>query len=72
MIDEFYTVEEVAKKLKVTEKSIRDSINKGRMIAFKPTAGKKATWRIAATELGRIQVMDHKATLENLKSMKKD
>lgn len=71
MEDEYFTVKEFAKKLKVGPQSIRRAIQKGRILAFRPGVGKKAPWRISATELGRISVMGFEETVNNVLSYRK-
>ncbi len=72
MNEEFYTISEVAKILKVCRRTIERSIKKGRILSFKVNSGLRSSVRIPKTELGRIQVMDLDATVTNLISMRKE
>lgn len=56
-MDEFLTIDEFAKKVKVHPDTIRRAIRKGYINAFRAGSGKKAPWRIPATEIERLQVM---------------
>ncbi len=58
MKGEFYTVEEVAKKLRVCQHTIRRAIKAGRIHACRPGVGKKAPYRIYESELTRILMVD--------------
>ncbi len=53
---EYLTVEEFAKQIKMSTHSIRKSIREGRIFAFRPSVGKKAPYRIAESELERLQL----------------
>jgi len=70
MTDEYYTVNEVSKKLKVDPQTIRRAIVKGRIQAFRVGYGAKSPYRIAANELERIAVMDFQETIKNILSYK--
>lgn len=67
---EFYTVDELAEKLRVTPFTIRRAIRAGRIQAFRPGMGKKSAYRIPATEIDRIMVMSFEETMKNLKGLK--
>ena len=56
-MDEFLTIQEFAKKMKVHPDTIRKSIMCGYINAFRAGSGKRAPWRIPATEIERLQVM---------------
>ena len=51
--DELLTVPEVARRLRVTEQSIRNWLREGRLRGYRP-GGTKAGWRIRTTELERF------------------
>jgi excisionase family DNA binding protein len=52
----FLTVEEFAKKLKLHPASVRRAIKAGTIFAMRPSPGKKAPYRIAESELERLQL----------------
>jgi len=58
MKGEFYTVKEVAEKLKVCTRTIQYAIRKGRIHACRPGIGIKAPYRIHEDELIRILMVD--------------
>jgi excisionase family DNA binding protein len=60
----FLTVEEFAKKVKMHPTSVRRAIKKGHIYAVRPSLGKKAPYRIAESELERLQL---KSMCENKK-----
>lgn len=52
----FLTVQELAQRLKLSPASIRRSIREGKIYASRPSMGKKAPYRIAESELERLQL----------------
>ena len=64
MEGEFYTVYEVAEKLRVCAHTIRNAIKKGRIHACRPGIGIKAPYRIHESELMRILMVDYKTILK--------
>lgn len=52
----FLTVEEFAKCIKMHPTSVRRAIKQGRIFASRPSVGKKAPYRIAESELERLQL----------------
>lgn len=52
----FLTVEEFADRLQLSEATIRRSIKKGKIFAIRPSMGKKGPYRIAESELERLQL----------------
>lgn len=52
----FLTVEEFAKRIKMHPGSVRRSIKNGRIFAMRPSMGKKGPFRIAESELERLQL----------------
>jgi len=70
MEEEFFTVEELANILKVHANTIRRSIKKGRINAFRAGSGSTSPFRISKSELNRIRVMDFEVTLKNMISYK--
>lgn len=70
---DFYSIKQFAKKLDVHENTIRRAIKNGRISAFRVGAGKKATFRIAHSEIGRIALFDLKDMIKKmLKEEKKE
>lgn len=63
---DFYTIEEFAKKLRLHPNTIRRSIKCGRITAFRAGFGKRASYRIAHSEIGRIQLFDLEAMIEKI------
>lgn len=64
--DLYYTVPEVAKMLKCHPRTIRNAIKAGRIQAMQISTGKIATYRIAAKELERMEVMSYEETINNV------
>ena len=62
----FYTIDEFAKKLRLHPNTIRRSIKCGRITAFRVGFGKRASYRIAHSEIGRIQLFDLEAMIEKI------
>jgi hypothetical protein len=52
----YYKVEEFAKELEMSPESVRRAIRTGHIYAFRPGLGKRSGYRIAATELERLQI----------------
>jgi excisionase family DNA binding protein len=65
----FLTVEEFAKCVKMHPGSIRRAIREGKIYATRPSMGVKAPFRIAESELERLQL---KGMCENPKNKKGD
>lgn len=66
MNNEFYTVEEVSKILKVHKNTVRSAIKKGRIQAFRAGYGTRSHYRISKDEISRIQIMDFETTMKNI------
>lgn len=58
IIDDFLTIKEFAGLLGVHPNTIRRSITKGRLNAFRVGVGKKCGYRIARSEINRIAIVD--------------
>ena len=56
MIINFLTVEEFAQRIKMHPGSVRRSIKQGKIFASRPSMGKKGPYRIAESELERLQI----------------
>ena len=52
----FLTVEEFAKRIKMHPGSVRRSIKQGKLYASRPSMGIKGPYRIAESELERLQL----------------
>lgn len=52
----FLTVEEFAKRIKMHPGSVRRSIREGKIFATRPSMGKRGPFRIAESELERLQL----------------
>lgn len=52
----FLTVEEFAKRIKMHPGSVRRSIKQGKIYASRPSMGIKGPYRIAESELERLQL----------------
>lgn len=50
----FLTVEEFAKLMKIHPTSVRRAIKQGRIYASRPSAGKRAPFRISESEVERL------------------
>lgn len=68
MEKEFYTIKEFAIKLDVSTHTIRRSIKKGRIIAFRVGLGDRSHYRIPHTEVGRLMMFDLRNILSHLDS----
>lgn len=56
--NEFYTVQELAQKLRVHTTTIRRAIKSGKIAAFRVGEGSRSSYRIAATEIDRMALFD--------------
>lgn len=52
----FLTLEEFAERIKLHPTTIRRAIKQGKIFASRPSTGKKAPYRIAESELERLQI----------------
>ena len=52
----FLTLEEFAQRIKMHPGSVRRSIKQGKIFATRPSMGKRAPYRIAESELERLQL----------------
>ena len=52
----FLTVEEFAKRIKMHPSTVIKAIKKGKIFATRPSIGTKAPYRIAESELERLQL----------------
>lgn len=66
MREEYLSIIEFAKKLHVHPNTIRRLIKKGRVQAVKLCTGKKCTYRIAESEVGRIAMFDLEDMIEKI------
>lgn len=63
----YLSVNDLAKMMRVSEATIRRSIQKGRINAFRVGAGKKSPFRIPLSEVQRIQLMSHEEIMKNFR-----
>lgn len=54
---EYFTVAEFAKKIKMSEYTVRKAIREKWIFAIRPSIGKKAPYRISESELERLQIL---------------
>jgi len=54
----FLTINEFAEELKIHHKTVRNMIKSGRLAAFRTSNKKKASYRIARSELQRLVLLD--------------
>jgi excisionase family DNA binding protein len=62
----FLTIKEFAEKLRVHPNTIRKAIKNGKINAFQTGTGKKSSYRISETELGRIVEFDMTKIIERI------
>lgn len=65
-LQDFFSIKEFAGLLKVHPNTIRRAIKSGRIGAFKVGYGKKATYRIARTEVNRVALFDLEEIIEKM------
>lgn len=65
-IQDFYSIVDFAKKLKVHPNTIRRAIKSGRICAFKLGTEKKSTYRIPHNEIDRIIIGDMRKLIKKL------
>ena len=58
MPDEYLTVKEFARKMRLHSNTIYRAIRKGKLNAVRIGSGKKATFRISSSEVNRIALCD--------------
>jgi excisionase family DNA binding protein len=63
---DFFSVKEFAAKVGVHPNTIRRSISRGRISAFKIGSGKRSSYRIAKTEINRIALFDLEKFIEDV------
>ena len=54
MIEDFYTIQEFADKVKISSRTVRRMIDNGKIHAFRMGSTEKAPYRIPGTEITRI------------------
>lgn len=72
MENEFFTIDEFAKILRVHSQTIRRSIKQGKIRAFRVNPGSNSSWRIHKSEIERMAEFDlseivHKMALKGEK-----
>ena len=63
---DFYTIAEFAKKLRLHPNTIRNAIRSGRLTAFRAGSGNKGSYRICHSEIGRIQLVDLEKIIQKI------
>lgn len=69
---DFLSIKEFAAKVGVHPNTIRRSIKKGRISAFKIGSGKKSIYRIAKTEVNRLALFDMEEMIEKIIEKRKN
>jgi len=64
----YYSIKEFAEELNVHPNTIRNSIRSGRINAFKVGSGEKSNYRIPASEIQRIALIDFKKINNSLEN----
>lgn len=64
--NDFLSIKEFAAKLKVHPNTIRRAIKSGRINGFRVGGGKKSSYRIPASEIGRIALFDLEEFIERV------
>lgn len=64
--NEYISIKEFAAILKVHPNTIRRSILKGRICAFRVGSGKKSIYRISKSEINRIALFDMEEMIEKI------
>ena len=70
MLNNHFTVEEVAEIFKYNPQTIRRLIRMGRIHAFRLGNGKKAPYRIVEEEIERLRVIGFQEQMEELKRIR--
>ena len=68
-MDSFLTVQETARILKISPRTVRRAIKDGRIKGFKVGTGKRSIYRINEIEIQRMQSFDLKEFMENAKTI---
>ncbi len=63
---EFFTIMEMADKLRIHPNTVRKAIKEGRIQAFRTGAGLRSEYRIPVTEINRISEMDMSKLIEQM------
>lgn len=69
---DFLSIKEFAAKVGVHPNTIRRSIKKGRISAFKIGSGKKSIYRIAKSEVNRLALFDMEQMIEKIIEKRKN
>lgn len=64
--NEFLTINEFAKLIRVHPNTIRNMIKSGRLSAFRTSSSPKSSYRIARSEIHRLSIVDLDKIVENL------
>ena len=63
---EFFTIMEMADKLRIHPNTVRKAIKEGRIQAFRTGSGMRSEYRIPITEINRISEMDMSKLIEQM------
>lgn len=63
---DFLSIKEFAAKIGVHPNTIRRSVKSGKISAFKIGSGKRSSYRIAKTEVGRIAMFDMEEMVDKI------
>ena len=63
----YYSIKDFANVLCVHHNTIRNAIKSGRIMAFRVGSGKRAAFRIAASEIDRMAIIDITTYMEKPK-----
>lgn len=72
MVNDFYSIKEFAKLLKVHHNTVRNGIKYGRIQAFRVGKGKTSSYRIPYTEVQRMALFDMNQVIKNIAKVMKD
>lgn len=65
-MEDFYSIKEFAKKLKVHPDTIRRAIKSGRIHAFRAGSSSRGIYRIPSSEIHRMAEVDLQGTLKQM------
>ena len=65
-IDEFLSVKEFAKLLRIHPNTVRRAIKTGRINALRVGSGKRSDFRIARSEVNRMSMIDLEKIIDNM------
>ena len=60
----FYTIQEFAEKIRAHHNTVRKSIKKGYITAFRIGSGSRSSWRIPTSEIERMALFNLESIIE--------